>query len=291
MKKHIRKQVKLIDMTNLQAQQKHGKIGVIAGGGNFPLLLVRDMIKNKTPFAIMGIRGFVNPEIKKLAGKHYNEGFFTDFGKGIKFFKREKVDNIIIIGSVDRSAVKFNNWRIIRAFIKVLFYKKRHDGIFRVIISEFENSGLKVIGIQDAMPSTMAKAGLLTKTKPSAQDLKDIKVAIRESKKLGESDLGQAVVVMNEKLIGDESIPGTDALIARCIAAKNGKRGGVMAKLTKPGQEERCDIPAIGFGTLNALIKGKINGIVIEAEYKTIIEEKEKLVKFADENKIFIIAI
>ncbi|MDR2934120.1 MAG: UDP-2,3-diacylglucosamine diphosphatase LpxI [Rickettsiales bacterium] len=286
-----KKSIKLIDMTNKQAQLNCGKIGVIAGGGNFPLLLVRDMIKNKTPFAVMGIEGFVNPEIKKLAGAHYKTGFFTDFGKCINFFKNEHVDSIVIIGSVNRSAVRLNNWRVIKAFIKVLFYKKRHDGIFRIIISEFENNKLKVIGLQDAMPSVMTRVGLLTKTKPSSQDLKDIKIAIIESKKLGERDLGQAVVVMKEKLLGDESIPGTDALISRCLKEKNGIQGGVMAKLPKPGQEMRCDIPAIGFGTIRSLIDGKLNGIVIESEYKTIIEEKEKLIKFADENKIFIMAI
>ncbi len=281
----------LIDLTSKQSQKRLGKIGLIAGSGNFPLLLVKDMVKNNTPFAVMGIRGFVNKEIKKLSKNHYKEGFITDFAKVVKFFKNENVDSVVIIGGVNSKAVRFNNLSVLRVFTKLLFYKKKHDGIFRVIIKEFESKGFKVVGAQDVLPTLMTKPGLLTKTKPSKQDIKDIDIAIIKSKELGMTDLGQAAVVMNGKLIGDESIPGTDALIKRCLVSKQYKNGGVMAKLTKPGQEERCDIPAIGFGTIQNLIDAKINGIVIEAGYKTIIEEKEKLVKFADKNKIFIMAI
>ena len=281
----------LIDLTSKQSQKRLGKIGLIAGSGNFPLLLVKDMVKNNTPFAVMGIRGFVNKEIKKLSKNHYKEGFITDFAKVVKFFKNENVDSVVIIGGVNSKAVRFNNLSVLRVFTKLLFYKKKHDGIFRVIIKEFESKGFKVVGAQDVLPTLMTKPGLLTKTKPSKQDIKDIDIAIIKSKELGMTDLGQAAVVMNRKLIGDESIPGTDALIKRCLVSKQYKNGGVMAKLTKPGQEERCDIPAIGFGTIQNLIDAKINGIVIEAGYKTIIEEKEKLVKFADKNKIFIMAI
>lgn len=281
----------LIDLTGKQSQKRLGKIGLIAGSGNFPLLLVKDMVKNNTPFAVMGIRGFVNKEIKKLSKNHYKEGFITDFAKVVKFFKNEHVDSVVIIGGVNSKAVRFNNLSVLRVFTKLLFYKKKHDGIFRVIIKEFESKGFKVVGAQDVLPTLMTKPGLLTKTKPSKQDIKDIDIAIIKSKELGMTDLGQAAVVMNGKLIGDESIPGTDALIKRCLVSKQYKNGGVMAKLTKPGQEERCDIPAIGFGTIQNLIDAKINGIVIEAGYKTIIEEKEKLVKFADKNKIFIMAI
>jgi len=281
----------LLDLTNKQAQKRFGKIGLIAGGGNFPLLLVKDMVKNKTPFAVMGIKGFVSSDIKKLAKSHYEEGFITDFSKVVKFFKKERVNNIVIVGGVNSAAVRFNNLSVLKIFTKLFFYKKKHDGIFRVVIKEFEDKGFGVVGAQDIMPTLMTKPGLLTKTKPSKQDLKDIDVAIIKSKELGNTDLGQAAVVMNGVLIGDESVPGTDALIKRCLTAKNGKSGGVMAKLTKPGQEERCDIPAIGFGTVQNLIDGKIHGIIIESGYKTIIEEKEKLIKFADKNKIFIMAI
>ncbi len=283
--------MKLIDMTNKQAQKRFGKIGLIAGNGNFPLLFVKDMVKNKTPFAVYGIQGFVKPEMKKLAKGHICEGLITDFNKCVKFFKSEKVDTIVIIGGVQRSAAKLNNFAVLKGLIKLMFYKKKHDGIFRIIISEFEKKGFKLIGVQDAMPSLLTKKGTLTKTKPSKQDLEDIKQAIKESKKLGETDIGQAAVVYKGKLIGAEDAKGTDALIKRCLEGKNNAKGGVMAKLTKPGQEERCDIPAIGFGTLDNLIKCKLNGIVIEAEYKTILEEKEKLIKYADKNKIFIVAI
>jgi DUF1009 family protein len=278
----------LIDMTDEEAQKRLGKIGLIAGDGNFPWLLVKSMIKNNTPFAVAEMSGFAEPKVREAAKGRSKEFFISDFAKIARFFKRKNVTTVIIIGGVNKNAVKLNNIYILKALLKLLFYKKKNDGIFRIIISAFEKKGFKVAGIQDAMPSLMAKPGLLTKTKPSAQNIKDIEHAVEICREFGKTDAGQAVVVKDGRLIGQESALGTDAMMREAFAAKNGEKGGVMAKLAKPGQEERGDIPAIGFKTVQQLIDTKIDGIVIDAGYKSIIEEKNDLIKFADKNKIFI---
>lgn len=285
----------LIDMTNKEAQLKLGKIGLIAGSGNFPLLFLKDMIQNKTPFAVVGLEKFAEKEIKELAPDTYCEVSLPHIAQCRKIFKKHNVDTVIIIGSVNPSIVaktKFINFMMLKVILKLLFYKKKHDGLFRIFMEVFEAAGFKVTGIQDAMPSFMVKKGLQTKTKPSEQDLIDIELAITESKNVGISDIGQAAIVKDNVLLDcEEPSTGTNGLIKRALLIKNNAQGGVMAKLTKPDQEERGDIPAIGFGTLQNLIEGKLNGIVIEAGYKTILEDKEKLIEEFDKNGIFLLAI
>jgi DUF1009 family protein len=281
----------LIDMTDGDAQKKLGKIGLIAGNGNFPWLLVKSMLENNTPFAVAEMKGFAEEKLREAAKGRGVEFFISDFVKMARFFKRKNVETVIIIGGVSKKAVKLNNYHIIKTLLKLLFHKKKNDAIFRMIISEFEKKGFRVAGIQDAMPSLMAKPGLLTKTRPTAQNMEDIEHAVRECRALGKTDAGQSVVVKDGRVAARESARGTDAMMREAYAAKNGLKGGVMAKLAKPGQEERGDIPAIGFKTITQLIDAGIEGIVIEAGYKSIIEEKEALVKFADRNKVFIKAV
>ena len=282
----------LIDMTDKEAQSKLGKIGLVAGNGNFPLLFVDSMAKNNTPFVVVGLSGFVEPKVKEIAtanGK-FIEVFMSNFGKVVNFFKKEGVSTVVIIGGVNKKAIRLNFY-VFKMLLRLIFFKKKNDGVFRIIISEFEKKGFKVVGVQDAMPTLMAKPGLLTKTKPSEQNAKDIEYAIEKCRDFGKTDLGQSIVVKDKCIIGTESHLGTDALMEQALAAKNGEKGGVMAKLAKEGQEERGDIPAIGFQTVQQLIDAKIDGIIVDAGYKTIIEEKEKLAEFADKNNIFIMAV
>ena len=283
----------LIDISDKEAQAKLGKIAVVAGNGNFPRLLVESMVKNETPFVVAGLHGFVETQVKEIAearGK-YIEVFFSDFTKFVRFMRKEGVSTVIIIGGVDRRAVKLNNFYILKMLFRLIFFKKKNDGIFRIIFSEFEKKGFKAVGVQDAMPSLLAKPGLLTQTKPSEKNAEDIKFAVEKCREFGKSDIGQSIVVRDKKILGTETAKGTDALMKEALAAKNGENGGIMVKLAKLGQEERGDIPAIGFRTIQQLINAKLDGIVVDSGYKTIIEEKEKLAKFADENNIFILAI
>ena len=283
----------LIDMSDKEAQSKLGKIALIAGNGNFPRLLAESMVKNETPFIVAGLSGFAEPRVKEIAETHakYIEVFFSDFTKLVRFMKKEGVSTVVIIGGVDRRAVKLNNFYILKLLFRLVFFKKKNDGVFRIIFSEFEKKGFSVVGIQDAMPSLLAKPGLLTKTKPSENNTKDIEFAVEKCREFGKSDLGQSIVVKDKNILGTETVLGTDALMKEALAAKKDESGGIMVKLAKVGQEERGDIPAIGFRTVRQLIAAKLDGIVIDAGYKTIIEEKEKLAEFADENGIFILAI
>ena len=282
----------LIDMTDKEAQSELGKIGLVAGNGNFPYLFVDSMVKNNTPFAVAGFIGFVEGKVKELADAHgkFIKAYLSDFAKVARFFKEENVQTVVIIGGVDKKAVKFNFY-VLKMFFRLLFFKKKHDGVFRIIISEFEKKGFKVVGVQDAMPSLMTKPCILTKTKPSPQNQKDIEYAIEKCREFGKTDLGQAIVVKDGVILGSEIRIGTDELMRRSLAAKNGEKGGVMAKLVKEGQEQRGDIPAIGFRTIKQLMDAKLDGIIVDAGYGTVIEEKEKLAEFADENNIFIMAI
>ena len=155
-----------------------------------------------------------------------------------------------------------------------------------------EKRGLKVIAAQDIAPElTFETAGVKTKTKPSKSDMADIERAIDVSHTIGKMDIGASVVV-DKQVIAVEAAEGTAQMLKRVVDMRKTKKrtGGVFAKMTKPGQDLRIDIPAIGVDTVRAVAAAHLRGIVVNAKTCFVVD-KANVIKEANKAKIFIVAI
>ena len=128
--------------------------------------------------------------------------------------------------------------------------------------------------------------GVLTKRKPTEAELADMEFGFDMAKAIGGLDIGQTVVVKNRAVMAVEAIEGTDACILR--GGYLGKGGVIVAKAAKPSQDQRFDIPGFGTKTLESMIYAGATGIIIEAG-NTLIAEREKVIKLADEHNITIL--
>ena len=79
-------------------------------------------------------------------------------------------------------------------------------------------------------------------------------------------------------------------LIKRCANYKRKGENGILLKLIKYKQDKRLDLPTIGIKTIKLLKKYNYEGIFIQKKYCIIIE-KDKVIKFANKNNIFIAGI
>ena len=141
------------------------------------------------------------------------------------------------------------------------------------------------------MEEIFEKTGIQTKTKPSKSDEADIKRAIEVSHVIGTQDIGASVVV-DKQVIAVEAAEGTARMLDRVVEMRKNKRrsGGVFAKMTKPGQDLRIDIPAIGVDTVRAVAAAKLHGIIVNAKTCFVID-REAVISAANKAKIFIKAI
>lgn len=154
-----------------------------------------------------------------------------------------------------------------------------------------EKRGYEVVAAQDLVPElTFGTAGVQTKIKPSKSDLRNIERAIQVSHTIGAEDIGASVVVDNQ-VIAVEAAEGTARMLNRVVEMRKNrkKNGGVFAKMTKPGQDLRIDIPAIGVDTVNAVADAKLHGIIVNTKTCFVVD-KENVIKTANKRKIFIIA-
>jgi DUF1009 family protein len=129
----------------------------------------------------------------------------------------------------------------------------------------------------------------------SAASLADARIALDAARAIGALDIGQAAVAVDERVIALEAAEGTDAMLRRVVEvrdagrAKWSGRAGALAKRSKPQQDLRVDMPAIGPQTVDAVAKAGLAGIAIEAG-RVMIAERTETVAAAERTGTFIVA-
>lgn len=268
------------------------KIGIIAGGGSIPKMLIDSCLKQNKNFVVLAIEGNAEKDLfddVKVAHRWIRIG---QAGSGFKYFIDEGVKDVVMIGTIRRPSFKdlIPDLRTTAFFAKIGAKALGDDGILRAVVSEIEKDGMRVKGVHEIMPDILVKEGLLTKTKPSKQDLVNIKRGIEVAFELGRLDVGQAVVVQQGLVLGVEGIEGTDELINRCNQYRRKGDDGVLVKLRKPQQDMRIDLPTIGSRSVENAHKSGLKGIVVHAGNGLIVDEKETIA-LADKYGMFIMGV
>ena len=155
--------------------------------------------------------------------------------------------------------------------------------IIKTIINILANEGIKVISSIYFSPELSLKKGNYTKTKPSKNDTKSIIKAKNYFNKNNNLDHIQALVVSDKKIIAKEGRLGTKKMLSKI--KKNSK--GILIKLPKNKQDLRMDLPTVGLQTLKDIKKYGLKGLVLKSK-RNIFLDKQKVISFANKNKIFI---
>lgn len=267
------------------------KLGIIAGGGSIPKMLIEHCAAQGRDFFVLAIEG------------NADKALFTDdiphqwirigqAGTGFKRFAEEKVQDVIMIGTIKRPGFfdLVPDLRTTAFFAKVGAKALGDDGILRALVNEIEAEGMTVRGIHEVMSDLLVKPGILGRHKPDKQALVDIRRGIDVALALGKLDVGQSVVVQQGLVLGVEGIEGTDELIRRCGEYRRKGDGGVLVKLRKPQQDMRIDLPTIGPRSVNRAQESGLRGIVVHAGNGLIVDEAETI-RLADKAGLFIMGI
>lgn len=263
-------------------------IGLVAGGNNLPILVKNYANTKSINLFIAGIKGSVNNTLNNnIKNKNYKEFYLTEISKVINFFKTNNVNQVIIVGDIYKAKFKLT-FSFIKLIFKLLFIKKKYDGILRLIIKEFEKQNIKIIGIDTLLPSLIIKEEILTNKKPTKHEKSDIIYGFQQAKNFTNSDKGQAIIVKNKNIVAKENFKGTDNLIKSSI--RKNIKDAILIKVLKKNQDTRVDIPVIGVNTILNAKDANLSGIVCEAN-TTIIDNKDEVIKLANQYNIFIIGI
>ena len=265
------------------------RIGLIAGNGRFPIIFAESARKKGVEIIAIGINEETSRELEKFVNKIYWLGA-GELENLLKILKQENIRSIVMAGQVKHRLLFDKNIKIDpkMQFLLGSLKDRKTDSIIGAVARLLELKGIKVLSSIIFLSDYLPQKGILTKQLPDERVLKDIEFGRKIAKAVAGLDLGQSVIVKDKIALAVESIEGTDEAIRR--AARYGKDGIVVIKVTKPRQDMRFDVPVIGPDTIKVLQEVKASCIAIEAK-KTLIIDKEETIRLADKAGIIIIAV
>jgi DUF1009 family protein len=267
-------------------------LGIIAGNGELPEIVIKHCLKHKKPFCVIFLEDASPPAQPEYPRVNCSIG---SVGKILKFFKKNNVTEVTLIGDVKKPVfsqlkVDIQGAALLGKIIKSALYGD--NKILTTIIKFLEKKGFKVLGCDEVIDNILTPLGILTKTKPSKVALEDIKISQQVLNRLSEFDIGQAIITQQKHVIAIEAAEGTDSLIKRSaeLTSPNKKHKAVLVKLKKLKQDRRVDLPTIGLKTIKSLKKNNFAGIALDAQ-NSLILDKVKVIDAADKAGIFIIGV
>jgi DUF1009 family protein len=255
------------------------KLGLIAGNGKFPLIFAEEAKRAGYSVVAVAHRGETDEAIAQAADE-VNWIYVGQLGKIIRAFQHAGVTEAVMAGGI-RKVRLFGNFRpdLRGARFLAKFKSREDDVLLRGIADELAGEGIQVLESTLCLSHIISSDGVLTKREPRRREWDDIRLGFQTAKEIGRLGVGQTVVVKNQMVLAVEAVEGTDAAIQRGGALA--KSGCVVVKVSKPQQDLRFDVPAVGVGTVNCL--HEVRGAVLAVEAgKTILLEKENLLRQAD---------
>lgn len=264
------------------------RLGLIAGNGQFPLLFAEAARAEGVEIIAVAHAGETPEEITALLPE-VTWIQVGELGKIITTFQQAGVTQAVMAGGINKTGAMTNIQPDARglAFISKLPNLK-DDVILRGMAQELEDEGITVIESTRYMSALIPDTGVLTTDEPDTQQWADIRLGVTVAREIGRWDIGQSVVVKRGTIFAVEGAEGTSAAIRR--GGELGGDGTVVVKVSKPQQDLRFDVPAIGPDTIAVMHEVHAAVLAIEA-HTTLMIERQALLAKANRSGIRVVAV
>jgi DUF1009 family protein len=263
------------------------KIGIIAGSGEFPFLVLKEARKQGYSPVVAGIYGEAESSLKGKA-----ETFeWIDVGgleHLLSYFRDNNVKEAVFAGKVDpRSIYRKEKFDTISLRVLDRIQERTPEAVIKAIIDFMAEEGIQILDPSVFIPFSYCEAGILTETGLSPAVEEDVAFGWRIARSIADLDVGQTVIVKDKTVVAVEGIEGTDEAIKR--GGRLAGEGTVVVKVSRTSQDPRVDLPAVGLNTVESLVQARSRALCLEAQKIPFFQRKEA-VSLADANKISIVA-
>ena len=217
-----------------------------------------------------------------------DSGEASPSGRMIRFFKEEGVEKAIMAGQVKHVQIfsrAVPDARMLKVLLKLP--RRNTDALIGAIASELQSEGIELVDSTCFLQDSLPQSGTLTRREPSKQEREDIEYGLEIAREIARLDLGQTIVVRGRACVAIEAMEGTDETISR--AGKLAKGRLTVVKVAKPDQDMRFDVPVVGVPTIETMIEAGATCLSITAG-KTLMFDRDEMIRVADKNKISIVA-
>ena len=274
------------------------RIGLIAGNGKFPLLVLDAARAAGYEVVVVAIKEEAFPEIEhhRAASVHWLS--LGDLSKLIETFQREGVSRAVMAGQVKHkqifSAIR-PDWRLAKLLLSLP--ARNTDSLLGAVAKVLAEEGITLENSTWLLDPLLVQPGVLTRRAPTEQEQKNIEYGRTVARKLAEHDIGQTVVIAESACMAVEAMEGTDATIERAgriMGSLHGdastlSRAVTVVKIAKPNQDMRFDVPVIGVKTIEVMQAAGATCLALDAG-KCLLLDGDKVLNAANAAGIAVIA-
>jgi DUF1009 family protein len=262
--------------------------GLIAGNGRFPFLVLEGARRAGVRLSVAAIREETDPAIEREAESVVWVGI-GQLNKMIRFFKREGVERAMMAGQVKHVQIFSSALPDLRMLKMLLRLPRRNtDALIGAVAQELSSEGIELIDSTFFLKHLLPEASTLTRRAPDERERGDIEYGLEVARGIARLDLGQTIVVRAKACVAIEAMEGTDATVRRAGDLARGKL--TVVKVAKPDQDMRFDVPVVGIPTIETMAGAGATCLCITAG-KTLMFDREEMVRLADEKRISIVAV
>ena len=280
----------------------HQKLGLIAGNGNFPLLLLDAARAKGAEVVVAAIKEETSPLIEKRGAAAVYWLSLGELGKLIDTFKKEGVTTAIMAGQVKHKQI-FSSIRPDWRLAKVLFSlaTRNTDSLIGAVAKVLAEEGINLISSTSYLEPLLAQPGVLTLRRPTETEQKNLEYGRQVARHLAQYDIGQTVVIAESACVAVEAMEGTDATILRAgeimksLAEDTASEASLLSraltvvKVAKPNQDMRFDVPVIGVRTIETMRQAGATCLALDAG-KCLLLDGAAIIQAADQAGITILS-
>jgi hypothetical protein len=265
-----------------------GPIGLIAGSGRFPIIFAENARRLGYTVSAVAHIGETAPELETYV-EHIHWIKIGQFNKLIKALKGDGVRQAVMLGGIRKTHV----FTTVRPDMRALALASRlrrwkDDDILREIAAELEREGIHIRESTFGLRGILVEDGLLTKRGPTKTEWEDVRYGWEVAREIGRLDIGQCVIIKDRVVVAVEAVEGTDEAIRR--GGTLAGAGAIVVKRSKPQQDLRFDLPAVGPATIETMASVKASVLAVEAE-RSILLDREEMCRRAAHARIAIVGI
>jgi len=274
------------------------RIGLIAGNGKFPLLVLDAARAAGYEAVVVAIKEEAFAEIEDHGAASVHWLSLGELSKLIEIFHRESVSRAIMAGQVKHkqifSAIR-PDWRLAKLLLSLT--TRNTDSLLGAVAKVLAEEGITLENSTWLLEPLLAKVGVLTRRAPTEQERKNIDYGRGVARQMAQHDIGQTVVIAESACVAVEAMEGTDATIERAGQIMNSLRGDAstlsreltVVKIAKPNQDMRFDVPVIGVKTIEVMQGAGATCLALDAG-KCLLLDGEKVLEAANAAGIAVVA-
>ena len=271
--------------------QSEGKAryGLIAGNGQFPLLVLEAARSRGIEMVVAAIREEASPELEARAERLHWLGL-GELSRLIRVFNSEGVSRAVMAGQVKHNQIFSSirpDWKLFQLLLSLP--QKNTDSLIGGVAKILLEEGIVLEDSTLFLQPLLAEEGVLTRRSPTAEEQKNLDYGRQVARDLARWDIGQTVVVCEGACVAVEAMEGTDAVIRRAAQLAQGKPLCVV-KVAKPDQDMRFDVPVVGLPTITVMQECGATALSVDAG-RTLLFDREQMLSEANDAAITIVGV